>query len=82
MALSKTETKQLLERIVFVDERPEDWAQDVWEMSPTLGETAAKLLEVFDALIDCCSPEKLDNLLQGMYRDMLERDMLDRDGLE
>lgn len=72
MPLSKNEAKQLLERLIFADDRPDEWVQDVWGISPTLGESAAKLLEVFDALIECCSEEKLDNLLQGMYRDMLE----------
>lgn len=72
MTLSKSEAKRLLERLIFAEDRPEDWAHDVWDLSPTVGETAAKLLEVFDALIECCSEEKLDNLLQGMYQDMLE----------
>jgi hypothetical protein len=72
MPLSKNEAKQLLERLIFLDDRPDEWVQDVWGISPTLGESAAKLLEVFDALIECCSEEKLDNLLQGLYQDMLE----------
>ena len=71
MTISKQETKQLLERIIFVDERSVDWAQDVWDMSPTLGETAAKLIEVMDGLIECCSDEKLENFLQGLYQEML-----------
>ncbi len=72
MALDKQEAKRLLERIVFVDDRPEDWAQDVWDLSPTLGETAAKLLEIFDGLVECCSEEKLENFLHGLYQDMME----------
>jgi hypothetical protein len=71
MTISKQEAKQLLERIIFVDERGVDWAQDVWDMSPTLGETAAKLIEVMDGLIECCSDEKLENFLQGLYQEML-----------
>lgn len=72
MPLSKDEAKQLLERLIFADDRPADWAQDVWDMSPTLGETAAKLLEVYNGLIECCSEEKLENFLQGLYQDLLE----------
>ncbi|NJN88023.1 MAG: hypothetical protein HC881_19190 [Leptolyngbyaceae cyanobacterium SL_7_1] len=71
MSLSKTEAKQLLERLIFEDDRPQDWVQDVWGMSPTLGETAAKLLDVFDALIESCPEEKLENLLQDFYQDSL-----------
>ena len=36
-------------------------------MSPILGENAAKLLDVFDMLIDCCSEEKLENLVESLY---------------
>lgn len=71
MSLSKDEAKRLLERLIFVDDRPQDWAQDVWDLSPTVGETAAKLLEVFEALIECCPEEKLDNLLQSYYQELM-----------
>ena len=67
MTLSKTESRQLLERMIFDDELPRDWVQDVWDMSPILGENAAKLLDVFDMLIDCCSEEKLENLVESLY---------------
>lgn len=69
--ISKTEAKQLLERLIFDDERPQDWVQDVWGLSPTLGESGAKLLEVFEALIECCSDQKLENLIQIYYQDKL-----------
>lgn len=72
MTLSKTEAKQLLERMIFEDERPRDWAQDVWDMSPMLGDSAAKLLDAFEMLIDCCSEEKLENLVQGLYQENLD----------
>lgn len=71
MSLSKDEAKQLLERLIFADDRPQDWAQDVWDLSPTVGETAARLLEVFEALIECCPEEQLDNLLQGFYQELM-----------
>ena len=71
MTLSKQEARQLLERIIFNDERATDWAQDVWDMSPTLGETAARVVAVMDGLIECCSDEKLENFLQGLYREMM-----------
>lgn len=71
MPISKSEAKQLLERLIFEDERPQDWVQDVWGVSPTLGDSAAKLLEAFEALIECCPEEKLENLLQSFYQDTL-----------
>jgi hypothetical protein len=70
--LSKDEIKLLLERLIFHDDRPQDWVQDVWGMSPTLGESAAKLLEVYEALVEYCSEEQLENLLQSTYQDSWE----------
>lgn len=74
-SISKSEVKQLLERLIFVDDRPQDWVEDVWGMSPTLGETAARLVDAFDAVIECCSEEKLENLLQSLYSDRLDEDI-------
>lgn len=72
MALSKQEAKQKFEKLIFDDERPQDWVQDVWGMSPTLGETAAKLLEVFEVLIESCPDTKLDDLVQTLSQDSME----------
>jgi len=44
----------------------------VWDMSPMLGESAARLLDAFDMLIDCSSEEKLENLVQSLYAERLE----------
>jgi hypothetical protein len=73
MSIPKSEAKKLLERLIFADERPRDWVEDVWGMSPTLGESAAKLLEVFDELVECCPQENLENLLQSYYQELLEQ---------
>lgn len=72
MPISKIEAKQLLQRLIFEDASPQDWVQDVWGLSPILGDSAAKLLEVFEALIECCPEEKLENLLQTFYQESLE----------
>lgn len=72
MPISKTEAKQLLQRLVFEDANPQEWVQDVWGLSPMLGDSAAKLLEVFEALIESCPEEKLDNLLQTFYQNYVE----------
>lgn len=72
MAITRTEAKQLLERLIFDEEPPREWVQDVWEMSPTLGETAAKLWDVYEAIIECCPEEKLENLLHSLYQASLE----------
>jgi hypothetical protein len=71
MSISKTEAKQLLQRMIFEDTHPEDWVQDVWGLSPLLGDSAAKLFEVFEALIECCPEGQLENLLQSYYQQQL-----------
>jgi hypothetical protein len=72
MALSKAESKQLLERMIFEETAPKDWVQDVWGLSPMHGDEAAKLLDAFDALIECCSEEKLENLVQSLLQSQAE----------
>jgi len=73
MSISKPEAKQLLEQLIFEDTLPQDWVQDVWGLSPLLGDSAAKLLEAFEALIERCPEEKLDHLLQTLAKDTLEQ---------
>lgn len=72
MPLPKAEAKQLLERIIFEDEKPRDWVQDVWGMSPTLGESAARLLDAYEALLESCPDDRLEALLKQLYQDYLE----------
>ncbi|MBD0337367.1 MAG: hypothetical protein ICV62_17915 [Cyanobacteria bacterium Co-bin13] len=72
MSVSKDEAKRLLERMIFDDIQPRDWVDDVWGLSPTLGDGAAKLLDAFDILIECCPDDKLDNLVKSLYREQLE----------
>jgi hypothetical protein len=71
MSLDRSELKQLLCRMVFDDSQPEDWVQDVWGLSPMLGDSAAKLWQVLDLLIEDCSDATLENFLQALYRDYL-----------
>jgi hypothetical protein len=72
MTVSKDESKQLLERMIFDETAPADWVQDVWGLSPMLGDSAAKLFDAFEALIECCPDEKFDNLVKTLVRDQLE----------
>lgn len=68
MPLSKPEAKALLERLIFEEVNPEDWVQDVWGLSPMLGESAAKLLEVFHRFTDEYSAEDLERFLEEIYQ--------------
>jgi hypothetical protein len=64
--------KQLLERLIFSDSSAAEWVQDIWALSPTLGETAARLVDVLNSLVEGTSEEKLENLLQGFYQQQFE----------
>jgi hypothetical protein len=72
MALSHQEARQILLRMVFPDGSADDWVQDVWGLSPTLGETAARLVDVMEALTGSLSDEKLENLVQSLYQDQMD----------
>ncbi len=74
MSISKVKAKQLLERLIFEDARPQDWVEDIWGLSPLLGDSAAKLLEVFAALIEYCPEEQLENLLQALKQNHIEEE--------
>ncbi|MFE4107886.1 hypothetical protein [Almyronema epifaneia] len=71
MPLSKTETKQLIERLIFDETAAPEWVQDVWDLNPLMGEKAAKLLDVFELLVDYASADQLDSLLQALYREQV-----------
>ncbi|MCC0179572.1 hypothetical protein I4641_21675 [Waterburya agarophytonicola K14] len=72
MSLSKTEAKQLLERMIFDDQKAQQWVEDVWGITPILGDSAAKLYEAFEALIECCPEDKLDALLQTYLQEKMD----------
>ncbi len=65
MTLPKSEAERLLQQMIFDDQMPQEWVMDVWDMSPTLGETAAKLVDGFRVLLENCSEEKLDNIVRS-----------------
>ncbi|MEM7726487.1 MAG: hypothetical protein AAF208_08960 [Cyanobacteria bacterium P01_A01_bin.45] len=69
MAISRAEAKQLLNRIIFEETVPQEWVQDVWGLSPMLGDSAAKLLDAFEALIEYTPESELENLLKSLYED-------------
>jgi hypothetical protein len=74
MGLDRSELKQLLNRVIFDDVEAEDWIQDVWGLSPMLGDSAAKLWDVLELLIDDCSDEILAGFLQAIYQRYLEQE--------
>ena len=69
MALSHSEARAILDRLMFLEGTAEDWVQDIWALSPTLGESAARLADVLEALTHYLSEEQLENLVQSLMQD-------------
>lgn len=82
MSISKPQTKQLLEDLIFTGDRAENWVQDVWSLSATLGESAASLVDVFELVLDLLDDSQRQNLLQKIYQEhrevLQETNLLDR----
>lgn len=70
--ISKDENQKLLERIIFEEMNPQDWAQDVWDFNPIHGESAAKLLDVFTTLVQITDAEKLEAYLHSLYEERID----------
>ena len=70
----KVEAMKSLQYLIFDDEKPDDWVQDVWGMSSMLGDTAAKLLEAFEAVVERCPDESFDQLVQKFEKAVAEQD--------
>lgn len=80
--MTQIEAKQLLEDLIFTGDRAENWVQDVWGLSSTLGESAATLVDVFELLLEILDEPQRQNLLQTIYdrhQEVLkDADLLDR----
>lgn len=67
---AQNQAKRLLYDLMFSSEQfqaGQDWTNDVWGLSPTLGESAAIALEVLSKLIEICSAAQLRVILQDLY---------------
>ena len=71
---SKAEAMKSLQYLIFDDEKPDDWVQDVWGMSSMLGDTAAKLLEAFEAVVERCPDESFDQLVRKFEKAVAEQE--------
>lgn len=70
----KAEAMKSLQYLIFDDEKPDDWVQDVWGMSSMLGDTAAKLLEAFEAMAERCPDEAFDQLVRKFEQAVADRE--------
>jgi hypothetical protein len=72
MTLDQAELRDLFVRTIFEETTAEDWVQDVWGLSPMLGDSAAKLWEACEWLLADCPEATLENFMQYLYRQQLD----------
>jgi hypothetical protein len=67
MTVSRKTAKKLLYDFMFESDRAQDWVEDVWSLSPFLGQGAANAAEVLGALIETCSERQLNAVVASLY---------------
>ena len=72
MTISKDRAKQLLLDLIFTGDSPTDWVEDVWALSPTLAESAAKLVDVSEIMLAILNEAQLEKLLRELYQNNQE----------
>ena len=66
MTVSRKTAKKLLYDFMFESADAKDWVEDVWGLSPFLGQGAANAAEVLGALIEACSEEQLNTVVASL----------------
>lgn len=67
MTVSQKTAKKLLYDFMFESEDAKEWIDDVWGLSPFLGQGAANAAEVLGAFIETCSERQLNAILASLY---------------
>ena len=67
MTVSSKTAKKLLYDFMFESEGAQEWVEDVWGLSPFLGQGAANAAEVLGALIETCSERQLNLIVSSLY---------------
>jgi len=67
MTVSSKTAKKLLYDFMFESENAQEWVEDVWGLSPFLGQSAANAAEVLGALLEVCSERQLNEIISSLY---------------
>lgn len=67
MTVSKKTAKKLIYDFMFENEEAKEWVEDVWGLSPFLGQGAANAAEVIGVLIETCSERQLNAVVSSLY---------------
>ncbi len=66
MTVSRNTAQKLLYDFMFESADAKDWVEDVWGLSPFLGQGAANAAEVLGALIAACSEDQLNTVIASL----------------
>ena len=66
MTVSRKTAKRLLYDFMFESEDAQQWIDDIWGLSPFLGQGAANAAEVIGALLDACSERQLNAVIASI----------------
>ena len=72
MTVSSKTAKKLLYDYMFESESAKEWVEDVWGLSPFLGQGAANAAEVLGAFVEVCSEQQLNQIVSSLYADHQE----------
>ncbi|NJM98696.1 MAG: hypothetical protein HC800_17440 [Phormidesmis sp. RL_2_1] len=67
MTVSRKTAQKLLYDYMFESEAAQEWVEDVWSLSPFLGQSAANAAEVLGVLIETCSERQLNAIISSLY---------------
>ncbi|MGD1896531.1 MAG: hypothetical protein ACFB16_06190 [Phormidesmis sp.] len=67
MTVSSKTAKKLIYDFMFESESAKEWVEDVWGLSPFLGQSAANAAEVLGALLETCSERQLNAVVASLY---------------
>ncbi|MEL6777979.1 MAG: hypothetical protein AAFO06_12045 [Cyanobacteria bacterium J06597_16] len=67
MTVSSKTAKKLLYDYMFESESAKEWVEDVWGLSPFLGQGAANAAEVLGALLETSTEEQLNALVSSLH---------------
>ncbi len=66
MTVSRKTAQKLLYDFMFESADAKDWVEDVWGLSPFLGQGAANAAEVLGALVAACSEAQLNTVVASL----------------
>ena len=67
MTVSSKTAKKLLYDFMFESENAQQWVEDVWGLSPFLGQSAANAAEVIGILLETCSERQLNEIISSLH---------------